>query len=81
MRCAACDKILNDFELTRRFSESNEFVDMCLSCSKFLEEDDITVQGNLNFAHLSDIEEGFYVENGPVDYHAGTEYGEEDDLW
>lgn len=80
MRCAACDKILNEFELTRRFSESNEFVDMCMSCSRFLEEDDITVQGNLDYAHLSDIEEGFYVEDGTVDYHSGSEQGDEE-VW
>ena len=80
MRCKACNKVLNDFELTRKFSNSGEFVDLCSGCGKFLVEDEITIEGNLDYAHLADIEELYDVEDGTMDYHSGTEHGEED-LW
>jgi hypothetical protein len=80
VRCLACNKILNDFELTRKFSGSGEFVDLCNGCGKFLIEDDVTVEGNLDFAHLSDMEELYDVEDGELDHYSGTELGEED-LW
>jgi len=32
MKCLACDKILSDFEATRKFSGSGEFVDLCNHC-------------------------------------------------
>jgi hypothetical protein len=32
MRCLACDKALTDYEATRRFNESKEFVDLCNHC-------------------------------------------------
>lgn len=32
MKCLACDKILSDYEATRKFSQSKEFVDLCNHC-------------------------------------------------
>jgi hypothetical protein len=32
MRCLACDVALTDFESTRRFNKSGEFVDLCNHC-------------------------------------------------
>lgn len=32
MKCLACDKILTDYEATRKFSGSKEFVDLCNHC-------------------------------------------------
>ena len=78
MRCAAWDKILNDYELTRRFTGSGEVVDLGNGCGKFLIEDDVTVEGNLNYAHLSDMEESYDVEDGELDSYSGTELGDED---
>ncbi len=78
MRCVACDKILNDYELTRRFTGSGEFVDLCGNCSRFLVEDDVTIEGNLDYAHLSDMEESYDVEDGELDSYTGTELGDED---
>ena len=77
MRCAACDKILNEYELTRKFSGSGEFVDLCNSCGKYLIDDDVIVEGNLDYAHLADLEECYDVEDGTMDYYSGTELGEE----
>jgi len=32
VRCLACDKILTDFEATRKSKESGHFVDLCNHC-------------------------------------------------
>jgi hypothetical protein len=77
MRCVACDKIMTDYELTKKFSSSGKFVDMCNECSRFLIDDDLTAVGNVDYATLSDLEEIKDVEDGALDYDAGTEQGDE----
>jgi hypothetical protein len=32
MRCLACNVLLTDFEATRRYTQSREFVDLCTHC-------------------------------------------------
>lgn len=32
IRCLSCNKILSDFEATRKFAESEAYVDLCLKC-------------------------------------------------
>lgn len=32
MKCLACDRLLSDFESTRKYNETQEFVDLCNSC-------------------------------------------------
>ena len=32
MRCIACNKNLNDYESTRKHSETKEYIDMCNGC-------------------------------------------------
>ncbi len=32
MRCSVCDRILNDFEATRRRVDTNDFLDICNKC-------------------------------------------------
>ena len=34
MRCISCNKELTDFESTRRYTESQEFIDLCNECFK-----------------------------------------------
>jgi len=77
MRCKACDKIMTDYELTKKFGGSGEFVDLCNECSRFLADDDLTAIGNLDYADLYDLEEIKYVEDGSLDYDTRTEYGDE----
>ena len=77
MRCVACDKILTEYELTKKYDRSGEFVDMCNECSRFLVEDDLTTVGNVDYATLSDLEEIKDVEDGTMDYDTGTEQGDE----
>jgi hypothetical protein len=40
-------------------------------------EDDLTAVGNVDYATLSDLEEIRDVEDGTMDYGAGTEQGDE----
>jgi len=39
MRCYCCNKVLTSQESTRRFKQSNEFVDMCNTCLSTIDED------------------------------------------
>ena len=48
MRCVACDKIMTDYELTKKFSSSGEFVDMCNECSDLEEIRDVE-HGTLDY--------------------------------
>lgn len=32
MKCLSCDKILSSYESTRRFTDGNNFVDLCNNC-------------------------------------------------
>lgn len=36
MRCKACDKQLTEFESTRKYAGSQEFVDLCNECFKYV---------------------------------------------
>ena len=36
MRCQCCNKILNDYESTRRHTITNQFLDICNKCIKDL---------------------------------------------
>lgn len=39
MRCLACNKILNDFESTRKSATTGEYVDLCNHCFHNVEFD------------------------------------------
>jgi len=43
MRCYCCNKQLSDREATRRFVESEEFVDMCDACLLTIEGEGLDV--------------------------------------
>lgn len=68
---------MTDYELTKKFGGSGEFVDLCNECSRFLADDDLTAIGNLDYADLYDLEEIKYVEDGSLDYDTRTEYRDE----
>lgn len=38
MRCLSCDTALTDFESTRKYSDTGEFVDLCNFCFKEIKE-------------------------------------------
>jgi hypothetical protein len=39
MRCLACNKILNDFEATRKSAITGEYIDLCNHCFQPVEYD------------------------------------------
>jgi len=39
MRCLACNKVLSDFEATRRSLISGDFMDVCNTCYTNIEDD------------------------------------------
>jgi len=39
MRCKACDKFLEDWELTRKDRETGDFLDLCTKCYNISEAD------------------------------------------
>ena len=51
MKCQACDKILSTQEATRRFKESNVFVDLCNKCLATIDDTIETVDSK----YLEDV--------------------------
>ena len=61
MRCMACDVPLTDYEATRRYTESREFVDLCNKCFAVSLDDSETIDRE-DLRTLADIEESIYHE-------------------
>lgn len=38
MKCQSCDIILTDFEATRKYAGTHEYVDLCNTCIELCEE-------------------------------------------
>lgn len=57
MRCISCNKILNDFESTRRYVNTNEYVDMCMKCFKNSDTENIDVIERADLKPEESIEE------------------------
>lgn len=57
MRCLACQRLLSDFEATRRYAESQEFVDLCSNCFECVRgEFEVTERADLKkFEELGDM--------------------------
>jgi len=51
MRCLACNKALNDYEATRKFFDSQEYIDLCNHCFYS------GVNDQVNFEERQDLEE------------------------
>lgn len=52
MRCKACNKLLTDFETTRKYSDGS-YVDMCNHCFKSSDYSGIVIErGDLNTDEL-----------------------------
>lgn len=67
MHCRACDKLLTDFEATRKNAVNHEFVDLCKRCFEdvkglfpVLERKDLLTQSDLD---LEGDEDGVESEN------------------
>jgi hypothetical protein len=72
MHCVVCDVELSDFEATRKYADSNEFVDMCNHCYSYVkrsihtvERDDLLTeqdQGELD-TRYDDLDDLFSLES------------------
>ena len=76
MRCKACDVELTDYEATRRYAVSREFVDLCNGCfAVTLDDSDVVDRSDLRT--LADIEEMIYHEQDwELDIRTGTVDGD-----
>ena len=54
MRCICCDKLLTDFECSRKSITSGEYLDMCSECYKHI-KDDVDVIENSDMLHIQDV--------------------------
>jgi hypothetical protein len=61
MRCLSCNVALTDSEATRKFRESEEFVDLCNHCFHLSDFDDDTIIHS-NLDDSSDEEENYNEE-------------------
>lgn len=59
MRCIACDKVLTDYELTRKSVTTGEFIDLCSGCYTHIKEDLYVIdnQDNLNIYDVVDFDD------------------------
>lgn len=58
MRCTCCNKLLSDFEATRKHAETGEYLDMCNKCLSFVPEIPYIERTDLNNdSELDDFEE------------------------
>lgn len=39
MRCLSCNEALNDYESTRKYAGSHEYVDLCNRCFRYIKHD------------------------------------------
>ena len=61
MRCVCCNKMLTDFESSRKSVTSGEYLDMCTDCYKHIKEDVYTIENNelLHIQDVIDIEDNY----------------------
>jgi len=57
MRCTCCDRLLNDFEATRKSKTTGEYLDMCNKCVATVQDAlDTEVRQDLDEADIPDDE-------------------------
>lgn len=68
MRCLSCDKVLSDYEATRRSATTEEYIDLCNRCFHHVKDDLNTLDRadlvNDDFVDYEEIEEsGLDIDN------------------
>jgi hypothetical protein len=56
MHCVACDRILNDFESTRKSEATGEYLDLCSHCYNTI-KDDLVVLEREDLCICEDVED------------------------
>lgn len=62
MRCVCCNKLLTDFESSRKSVNTGEYLDMCTDCYKHI-RDDVNVIENNDLLHIQDVIEDNYLDD------------------
>ncbi len=57
MRCLGCNKELTDFEATRRYADSQEFIDLCNDCFRHTEIKAVERYDLMSISDVIDMEE------------------------
>lgn len=65
MRCHCCNKMLSDFEATRKSVHTNEYLDMCNKCYATISDDLLTYERTDLYDEEEDYEEDIL---SPDDY-------------
>ena len=58
MRCYCCNKILSDFEATRKSIKTNEYLDMCNKCYNTISDDLLTYERSDLYDEQEDGDDG-----------------------
>lgn len=69
MHCLCCDKLLTDYEATRRNAMTKEFIDLCNKCYGTISNDVLAIERQ-DLRHEEDTEENDYLlyEDNTLDY-------------
>ena len=65
-RCRACDKVLNDYEMTRKSAVTGEYYDLCGHCFSTIRAD-VYYKERIDLKDNSDDEE-VYDDDGLTDW-------------
>jgi len=57
MRCIGCNKELTDFEATRKYADSEEFIDLCNDCFVHTNIKAVERHDLMTIADVLDVEE------------------------
>jgi hypothetical protein len=68
MHCCCCDKLLNDYESTRKNAETGEYLDMCNKCYG-------TIANDLKSDNRSDLDE-FEILDSDLEFDSEEDYDE-----
>ena len=49
MRCISCNDLMNDYESSRRYRNTNNFLELCVSCSSYVSEIEIDARTDLKW--------------------------------
>ena len=66
MHCICCDKILSDYEATRRNVNTKEFMDMCNRCYGTISNDVLALERQ-DLRHEDDDSDGLLYEDNTFD--------------
>ena len=59
--CVCCDKVLSDYEATRKHGETGQYLDMCTACLDEVQDVvDFPIKDNPTLLHKHNSDEDFY---------------------